>query len=110
MKKIIMFGVAGAVTMAMGTTGFASCHFSEHIRNAENYGRRTEACVIADGSAEGYPCVFTDEDQDGICDNCYSGHMQDASYHDPCYNDSVSEKGDPGTHHSEGHGLRHHHR
>lgn len=110
MKKIIMFGAASAVTMAIGTTGFASCHFSDNIRNVEGNSRRTEACAVFDESAEEYSCVFTDENQDGICDNCHGEHMQEDSHHNSCYGGSVSGRGESGTHHSEGHGMGHHHR
>lgn len=109
MNKIIMFGAASAVTIAMGTTGFASCHFSENMRNVEGNNRRTEACAVFDESAEEYPCVFTDEDQDGICDNCYDGHMHENPHHNSCYGGSVSERGESGMHHSERHALGHHH-
>lgn len=115
MKKIIMFGAVSVVTMAIGTTGFASCHFSENMRNVEGNDRRTETCVVFDESAEEYLCIFTDEDQDGICDNCYGGHMHENPHHNSYYDGNVSERGESGMHHSERHhsekhALGHHHR
>ena len=100
MKKIIILGAVSAVTMAVGTTGFAACHFADSMRNTADHNRRAEAYTASDEFQEDYSCVFTDENQDGICDNCDGVH--DEWMHEASHHNSV--------HHSERHGGGHHHR
>lgn len=108
MKKIIMLGAVGAVTMAMGTTGIACSHLARNMRNMADGNGRAAAYTVSDEAGEEYTCVFTDEDQDGICDNCYGEQIHEGSHHSSYYGGCRS--GNTEFHHSKGHGFGHHHR
>lgn len=97
MNKIIMFTVAGVLSVAMGTSVFVSDSLNRKAGMAAEDNAATTGYTTPDADVSTGSCTFTDENQNGYCDSeemyHHDEHHSDVNYEKICNKEGCSVHG-----------------